>query len=466
MSNLFNTKTRKLGVKGKSSTANTSKRKSGDTGTPTLLDVVSLALDGRGVARHQGKTVFVSGALPSERVSVQHYRHHKRFDECQLREYQQASSERIEPVCAHFSTCGGCQLQHLAPSAQIIHKQTSVLELLSRQASVIPELVEEPIGSASEAYRNRARLAVSKSGQLAFRQEGSDELAPIRSCVVLDRRLQTLLAPLQQWLNSLVADSTCTKPVAVTHIELVAADSGVGLLLRHPQGVAVEWREALEQLLLTDKPVDIWWQAEKHGPLRDCRDALCEPLMNYPLSEFDLRLAFKPTSFTQVNEAVNQAMVTRAVRWLDLTSSDQVMDLFCGIGNFTLPLARLAGRAVGVEAIEDMVHQGRMNAVDHGLDNVDFQALDLTQKGVGRRIAKLGANKLVLDPPRSGAREVCEEMHESGAQKLVYVSCNPASLARDAAILKKQGYHMVKFCVLDMFPHTAHVESMALFEKL
>lgn len=465
MSNLFNSKSRKLGVRGKTSATKTSKRNTGDIDTPKYLDVEGLALDGRGVARHQGKTVFVAGGLPDERVTVQHYRHHKRFDECQVREYEQASSERIEPVCMHFKSCGGCQLQHLTHSAQILYKQASILELLSRQVSVVPEQVEEPILSASEGYRTRARLSVSKSGQLAFRQEGSEELVPIRSCLVLDRRLQVLLAPLQQWLDDLAADSGRSKPVAVTHIELMAADSGVGLLLRHPQNVAVEQREALQHVLLEYTPVGIWWQSEKHGALRDCRDSPCEPLMGYDLSEFDLQLAFKPANFTQVNASVNQSMVARAMQWLELSLRDQVMDLFCGIGNFTLPLARFTKRVVGVEAIEDMVLQGRINAADQGLDNVDFQALDLAQQGVGRRIAKLGANKLVLDPPRSGAREVCEEMLDSGVQKLVYVSCNPASLARDAAILQKQGYRMVKFCVLDMFPHTAHVESMALFDK-
>jgi len=463
MSNLFKSKARRLGLRGKPSKAKASKPVASETAAPKLLDVTGLALDGRGVARYQGKTVFVAGALPGERVSLQHYRHNKRFDECQIRDYEQASSERDEPACPHFSSCGGCQLQHLKADAQIVYKQASVLELLARQASVTPEFIAEPILSPSEGYRTRARLAVSKMGQLSFRQEGSDELVAIRSCLVLDTRLQALLAPLQQWLDSLLGETGRAKPVAVTHIELVAVDSGVGVLLRHPEPVSVEQRTALQHLL-ADFTVGVWWQAKKHGALMDYHGLPCDPSMSYQLHDLDLQLTFKPANFTQVNASVNQAMVARTLEWLALNRHDHVLDLFCGIGNFTLPLARFAARVVGVEAIENMVAQGRLNAVDQGLDNVDFKALDLTKQGLGEFMAKLGSNKLVLDPPRSGAREVCEEMHESGVQRFVYISCNPASLARDAAILKHQGYRMVKFCVLDMFPHTAHVESMALFQ--
>jgi len=467
MAKLFKSKGRKLGARGKTTTAKASKHAASaapsKTAVPKLLDVSGLALDGRGVAHHQGKAVFVAGGLPGERVSVQHYRHHKRFDECQLRDYEQASGERTDPACPHFASCGGCQLQHLQARAQIVYKQASVLELLARQASVTPEFIEDPILSASEAYRSRARLAVSKSGQLGFRQEGSDTLVAISSCLVLDARLQVLLAPLQQWLDSLRAESGRAKPVAVTHIELIAVDSGVGVLLRHPQPVAVDQRKALQQLL-TDTSLNIWWQAKKQGSLEGSNGLPCEPSLSYQLHDFDLQLAFKPANFTQINASVNQAMIIRTVEWLTLKACDHVMDLFCGIGNFSLPLARIAERVVGVEAIEDMVIQGRINASDQGLKNVEFQALDLAQQGLGERIAKLGINKLVLDPPRSGAREVCEEMHGSGVKRLVYISCNPASLARDAAILQRQGYRMVKFSVLDMFPHTAHVESMALFQ--
>lgn len=468
MSQLFKSAGRKLGVrvKPKSQTKPQTKTPQAATEATKELLITGLSQDGRGVARQQGKTVFVAGGLPGERVTVMHYRKHKRFDECQVRSVTEPSTERTEPKCPHFSECGGCQLQHLDAAAQIVYKQSAVLEQLQRQVSIVPEHIVDPITSPAQGYRARARVAVSKTGQLAFRQGASDSLVPITSCLVQDPRLQQLLAPLQQWLDTLAKPlKGSRKSVAVTHVELIAADSGLGVVMRHPHPVPAESRQELS-ILLAPLAADVWWQAEKHGSLEASDGSACEPSLSYQLQGFDLELSFQPANFTQVNSQVNQAMVARAIEWLALEAGDQVADLFCGIGNFTLPMALKAKRVVGIEAIDDMVLQGRLNAEAQALDNVEFQALNLAQEGLGMRLQGLGVNKLLLDPPRSGAKEVCEVMHRTGAQSLVYVSCNPASLARDAAILERQGYRLTKFCVLDMFPHTAHVESMALFLKV
>jgi 23S rRNA (uracil1939-C5)-methyltransferase len=426
---------------------------------PKVLNITSLAQDGRGIARNKGKTVFVTGALPGEQVSVMHYRQRKRFDECIVRDVEQASAERVLPSCKHFNECGGCQLQHLEPAAQLFNKQEGVLEQLKRHAKLAPKVVESAVESSALGYRSRARLVVSKSGQLGFRQGGSNESVTISECGILDARLQRLLKPVQKWLHDLAVN---TSRMAVTHIELMATDSEVALIVRHPKAVAIEHRQALEGVL-TIEGAKVWWQAEKKGSLQGSAGRSCDPQLQYRLPQYDLNLLFKPTHFTQVNTHVNHEMVARAVSWMDLQADDRVADLFCGVGNFTLPMARKSAAVVGVEGVAGMVEQAKVNARFNNMKNLEFQAFDLFDQSVGQRLKRLKTNKMLLDPPRSGAREVCEQLNGGGITHLVYVSCNPMSLVRDSAILHDQGFKMEKFCVLDMFPHTAHVESMALF---
>ena len=434
--------------------AGAQKKRSTVESTPTKLAITDLSSDGRGVARHQGKTVFVEGALPGEQVEVIHYRRHKRFSECQTKAVIEPSAERVSPPCQHAQLCGGCQLQHLQADKQVHYKQASVLSLLKRQAGVEPKHLLDPVTSTPDDYRSRVRFAVSADAQLAFRQQGSDQLVPIEQCSVLQTSLQVLMAEVQRWLLKL------PKKSGITHIELISTGSERGVLVRHIRPLNVEHRSLLQQLI---GDASCWFQSQKEPLLTSVDESEIDPRLHYSPTAESMPLGFHPKDFTQVNPLVNQAMVDQALSWLELESSDHVADLFCGIGNFTLPMSQLAAQVTGIEAVESMVERGRENARHQGIENVDFKALNLETQALRALLRNNRITKVLLDPPRAGAKFVCEQIATSNVDLVVYVSCNPASLARDAKLLADSGYKLVALRVLDMFPHTAHVESMALF---
>jgi 23S rRNA (uracil1939-C5)-methyltransferase len=428
-----------------------------------------LSHDGRGVASLDGKTVFIDGALVGERVTARLVEDHARFIDARIDQLIESSPERVLPPCEHFASCGGCQLQYMQPSAQVEMKQKAVLEQLQRWGGVVPKKILPPISAGDRAYRSRARLGVwyedDGSVTLGFRQRYSNAITPISQCIVLVPELNALLAPLHQWLSELRAAK------AVTHIELVKGQNEIAVILRHTKKLADADLEALA-LLEKQHTCTIWLEPNGNQGLTDLAGQPCDPRLVYPVA--GLELAFHPQDFTQVNPQVNQQMVAQALELMDLKPGDRALDLFCGIGNFTLPIAQQCAEVVGIEAVESMVVRGRENAERLQIGNAKFIAANLADM-THTQLQRLGDMKtqeiaaILLDPPRDGAKDIIASILRLGASKqlspkrIVYVSCNPATLARDSALLAEAGYRLEKLGVLDMFPHTSHVESMALF---
>lgn len=424
--------------------------------TPERLEILRLSEEGRGIAKHQGKTVFVQGALTGEEVTVKHYRRRSKYSECQLKSVLRASVDRQVPPCPIYAECGGCQLQHLRPQKQLEHKQASLINNITHQLKQRDFQVLAPALSSHTEYRSRVRFVVNGHQQLCFRAQGSDKLVVIKSCLVLEPRVQSVMSALQQWLLNLPLRS------GVSHVEITAGEDAVGVIIRHLKPLTAAAIEGLNELQQT-AGCHCWLQPEKHGELMDLKGQTCSPRLRYALG--DVTMAFHPRDFTQVNRQINQTMIEQALLWLQPEGSDCIVDLFCGIGNFTLPLAQQCARVIGVEAVDNMVERGRENALMNGINNVEFKALDLNNLNIGQQLSDLGADKLLMDPPRAGAKFVCENLSPNVVSKVVYVSCNPASLARDTAILQERGYTLRALRALDMFPHTAHVEAMVLFES-
>ncbi len=430
--------------------------------SPFEVEVSGLSHDGRGLARPAGKALFIEGALAGERVRARYTQQKSKFDQARTLDVLRASPERTAPRCPHFNHCGGCQLQHLSASAQIHHKQQQALNQLQRIGGVTPETILPPLEAQHWHYRRRARLGLCKdqrSGQLSlgFRQQQSNQLVAIEQCPVLDQRGDQLIAPLNRLLNKL------QQPLAISHIEICLGDSTAALVLRHPKPLLATDQQAL-QALASSLDFDLYLQP---GAPETLKPALHSPqqLLSYALPELQLQLQFQPQDFTQINPEINQQMIQQALQLLQPGPEDRILDLFCGLGNFTLPLARQAQQVVGVEALESMVERGRANAALNQLDNVKFYAADLSQPVTGAAWLGSGFNKVLLDPPRAGAIELIEPLVKLGAQQLLYISCDPATLARDAGELVKRGYRLTHWGVMNMFPHTTHVESLALFVK-
>lgn len=443
-----------------------------------LID--KLSHDGRGLCRHQGKTLFVSGALPGERVLARIHQQRSKFDEAHCLQVLDSSPQRRQPRCPHFGQCGGCELQHLSSAAQIGVKQTQALDQLQRIGAVQPEHILPALDQDHWHYRRRVRLSVycpHKNSQpvLGFRRRQSKQLVPIRQCPILDQRGEQLLPLLADWL------ANCRQPQAISHLELLLDDRQGALVLRHPRSLATEDQQALVHLC-AEQQFQLYLQpggpetvqrpdggearlhyrlaAESPQPLRELHapDQQQSPKQN-------LLMAYHPSDFTQVNAGINQLMVSQALQLLAPGPDDRILDLFCGLGNFTLPLATRAGEVIGIEGSPSMVARGQQNATANGLDNVHFHVADLTADFHSAPWFGQGFNKILLDPPRAGALQVVRQLAGYQAEKILYVSCDPATLARDAGALVEQGYRLQQWGVMNMFPQTTHVESMALFVR-
>lgn len=425
-----------------------------------------LSHDGRGVASLDGKTMFIDGALVGEKITARLVEDHARFIDARVDQIVEPSPERVAPPCKHFASCGGCQLQYMQPVAQVAMKQQALLEQLQRWGGVVPKHLLPAISLADTSYRSRARMGVwyetDGSVTLGFRQRYSNDITPIKQCLVLVPELNVLLAPLRTWLTELRA----TK--AVTHIELVKGQSDIAIILRHTKKLAEADLAALVQMAAKAQ-CKVWLEPNGDKGLTDLTGQSCDPRLAYSIESLDL--AFHPQDFTQVNPQVNQQMVVQALKLLALKPNDRVLDLFCGIGNFTLPIAQQCAEVVGIEAVESMVLRGRENAERLNITNAKFIAANLADM-THTQLQRLGGgdiSAILLDPPRDGAKDIIASIQRwvSGKQlapkRIVYVSCNPATLARDSALLAEAGYQLDTLGVLDMFPHTSHVESMALF---
>ena len=437
--------------------------------SPKTVSIVDLSLDGRGVARwpeghaNAGKAVFVSGALPGETVSVQQTARSRHFDEAKTLEVVEASPDRVAPRCPHFGTCGGCVLQHFAEERQIESKQRVLLENLQRIGHVAPQSVLPPLRGDSWGYRRKGRFSVRRVEKkdktlVGFREQDPRFVADIGECHVVVPQLGFKVAALGALVDGLDARRD------IPQIEFIAGDAQIALVFRHLQPLSDADKAKLAAFAEAEG-FSIFLQPggiDSVHPLTG--DA---PQLSFRLPQWDIELLFRPLDFIQVNAKLNEAMIARALELLDVQPGERVLDLFCGLGNFTLPLARASGdgEVVGVEGDAGLVQRARANAAHNGLGNATFHAADLVQDLAAQPWLKAGFDKLLLDPARSGAIEVLKQLPLKGLKRIVYVSCHPGSLARDAGFLVNDaGWTLREAGVMDMFPHTAHVESIAVFD--
>jgi 23S rRNA (uracil1939-C5)-methyltransferase len=420
--------------------------------------VEDLTHDGRGVARSAaGKVVFIAGALPGERVRYRLTRSTRDADTAALTAVEQASPDRVVPPCPHFGTCGGCVLQHLAPAQQLAFKRKQLLDALQRIGGLVPAQVAAPVTGPTTGYRRRARLGArlvpKKGGVLVgFRERDTPLLAAIDSCAVLDPGVGLRLRAIAAAIGALSIAAW------LPQIEF-AAGGRIALVLRVLREPSAADLESLRAFGAAEG-MDLYLQRGGIDSVLPLGDAA--PLEFSPDGS-DLRLHFAPTDFVQVNAAVSQAMVRQALDWLAPRAGDSVLELFAGLGNFTAPLARTGARVTAVEGERGLVERGGDNLRRNGLQARWLQA-DLLAPEAQWPWLRERYDLVLLDPPRSGAQALMPLLARSGARRIVYVSCHPATLARDAALLAAGGYALTRAGVLDMFPHTAHVESMALFE--
>jgi len=426
--------------------------------------VLSLAQDGRGVARSGGKVVFVEGALPGEVVEFRRFRRKPNFDLANLTRVLRESSARVVPRCPHYERCGGCSLQHLEPRAQVAVKQRALEDNLARIGKVQPETLLSPIHGPYWGYRQRARLSVRHVGQkggtlVGFRERRAHRIVDMDSCEVLPPRISALIGPLRELISGLALASR------IPQIEVAVSDEADVLTLRIldplPDTDMVQLRA-----FSTRYGVDIHLQPggpDSTHPL----DAVASRPLFYRLPEFDLTLHFGPSDFTQVNFAVNRVLVRRAIALLELRDGLRAADLFCGLGNFTLPIARRGALVVGVDGSVELLTRADENARSNGLAHrAQFIAANLFE-APPTLLARLGRlDRMLIDPPRDGAHALVQALDRDGPERIVYVSCSPATLARDAGVLvHDKGYRLCAAGIVNMFPHTAHVESIALFTR-
>ena len=435
--------------------------------TPFEALITDLTHDGRGVARRDGKAVFVSGALPGERVMAEQTAKNRHFDEARTLDVLEASPDRVAPRCPHFGTCGGCVLQHMDETRQIEAKQRVLMENLERIGHVSPTSVLPPLTGTSWGYRRKGRFSVRRVNKkdrtlVGFREQDPRFVADLSECHTVIPEIGGKVAQLAALVESLDAREH------IPQIEFIAGDaaadfSGVALVFRHLQPLSDGDRARLAAFGQASAFAIFLQPGGVESVHALWPDA---PQLAFALAPWDVSLAFRPLDFIQVNAALNEKMIARTFELLDPQPQDRVLDLFCGLGNFTLPMARLVGEVVGVEGEAGLVARARENAQRNGLSNAQFHAADLTQDQRGTAWMRQGFDKLLLDPPRSGAIEVLQQLPLKQFDRIVYVSCHPGSLARDAGYLvNEQGYVLVSAGVMDMFPHTAHVESIALFER-
>jgi len=408
------------------------------------------------VAREpDGKVVFVEGALPGERAAVQIMTGGRRFDLGRATRLLSESPGRRPPRCPHFGVCGGCVTQHADLATQMAAKQDGLLQNLARIGKVEPERVLPTINGEEWGYRHRARLSVrhvhNKGVMVGFRERRSTYVANMHECPVLPERMSALIDPLRSLIGELSVHNR------VPQVEIAVGDNAAALVFRHLLALTEADHSAL-RAFAGRHGIHVWLQPggpESAAPFEPAASELY-----YELPDFGVRLHFRPTDFTQVNHVVNRLLVARAVELLDPQPGERIGDLFCGLGNFSLPIARRGARVIGFEGSRELVERARQNAAANGLV-AQFEEMDLFAPS----LAAYGPfDKLLIDPPRQGAIEIVRS--PLGARRIVYVSCDTATLARDAGVLAHtQGYRLAAAGVVNMFPHTAHVESIALFEK-
>ncbi len=431
---------------------------------PVEATIESLSHEGRGISRIDGKTVFIDGALPGETIMFRYRRSRSRYAEGSVEEViANPSPDRVEPKCEHFSICGGCSLQHMAPDRQIQHKESVLMEQLQHIGGVQAQQMLPALTGPLWGYRHKARLGVKhviKKGKVlvGFREKYSSFVAEIDRCEVLHPAVGHILDKLAR----LIADLSVHDKIA--QIEVAVADQKTALIFRNLAELSSEDLSKLHTFA-DEQQCSLYLQAGGPDTVRPLSGET-ETDLSYSLDEGNITIHFAPTDFTQVNVAINQLMVKQVVTLLEIRPEDTILDLFCGLGNFSLPMARRAAQVTGVEGSDTLVQKAGYNAGLNNIANTKFVMADLAQPVLLPDITADKYDKVLLDPPRSGAQAIIEQLALKNVIRLVYVSCNPATLARDAGILvREKGFTLVSAGVMDMFPHTTHVESIAVFEQ-
>ncbi len=430
---------------------------------PDPVKIESLSHDGRGITHVEGKTVFVEGALPGELVKISALKQTRQYDDAIMDEILEPSGERVEPKCAAFGVCGGCSLQHLQHEKQISYKQQSLLDNFNKMARVLPDNVLPPIKSPAWGYRYKARLGVKyvkakKKVYIGFREKHSRYLANMTECEVLDARIGKKLEVISEAIGKL----SCYNKIA--QIEVAFSETGCALVFRNLVALTDDDKAILTQLA-KDNDYHLYLQPKGPKTVTLLYPEFSE--LSYSLADYKLKLVHLATDFTQVNPFINPLMIKQALALLELNKSDNILELYSGIGNFTLPIARAVNSVVAVEGEKSLVERANDNAKRNAITNVEYHIANLMEDTQGLPwLRDKQYNKILLDPPRSGAKEMIDTIAKLNPERIVYVSCNPATLARDTDVLvNTYQYKLTKAGVIDMFPHTAHVESIALFTR-
>jgi 23S rRNA (uracil1939-C5)-methyltransferase len=437
-----------------------SRRKLSDE--PFELDIASLDSKGLGVAEFEGRKLRVYDALTNEKVMVRNLFGRSQRGKVETLEVLQPSPDRIEPRCPNFGVCGACSLQHLSMDAQLARKESVLMGFLEHTGQVKPASVFPPLCGPVWNYRRKARLSVRDVAAkervlVGFRERNGRFVADMNECHILRSEIADALPGLSELIKTL----DCRR--AIPQIEVACGDNISAMIIRHLEALSDNDIQSLEDFS-RESGLAVYLQAA--GPDSIQLLAPKDLQLEYSIDALDLRFQFEPLDFIQINGGLNQLMVTRALELLDPQAEDNVLDLFCGLGNFTLPLATRAGQVTGIEGSEQMVERGRGNAILNGLDNVEFHSADLYQPCDQAPWGQVEFNKILLDPPRSGAEDLIPWIAASKAQQVLYISCNPETLARDAGLLVNQhGFTLKGAGIIDMFPHTPHSESIALFER-
>jgi len=429
-----------------------------------MLAIESLESEGRGVARHEGKVVFVEGALPGELVEARTLRRGASYDQARAVRVIQESSGRREPRCPHFGMCGGCSTQHADLRTQMASKQRWLEDCLQRIGKVEADALLPIVYGEEWGYRHRARMGVRglplpRGALVGFHERKSSYVADMKQCENLPPRISRLITPLRELVTGLAMRER------MPQVEIAVGDKVDVLVIRNLDPLSDCDAQGLRDFA---EKAGVWLWLQPKGPASAAPfHPLPMPDLDYALPEFGLRIAFRPTDFTQVNHGINRILVRRAVRMLDPQPGERIADLFCGIGNFSLPLAAAGATVVGIEGSEDLIERARENAATNGLASLaTFECADLFDVGEAKLATWGPFDKLLIDPPRSGAAELAKALPDAWPQRIVYVSCDPSTLARDAGILvHTRGFRLMAAGVVNMFPHTTHVESIALFER-
>jgi len=429
---------------------------------PFQAVINSLNPNGTGLAEHEGRRLQVFGALPREEITARYLYGRKFKDQAGVLEVLRPSAERVEPACPYFGTCGGCALQHLDYTSQLQFKQGLMLAMLEEAGGVSPARILPALTAGPWQYRRKARMSVRdvpRKGRVlvGFREQDGRFVVDMLECHTLDTRIAGQLSGLSALLDSMHARRE------IPQIEACCGDRDCAFIFRHLEDLDQHDLDAL-RVFEANSGIQVWLQPG--GP-----DSVCslgpDPVpLRYELASEGIEFQFEPLDFVQVNAGLNQLMIQQAMDLLEVESQHTVLDLFCGLGNFSLPLARRAGQVVGLEGDPGLVERAAANAERNGISNVRFQAANLYADNAGDHLGAARFDSVLLDPPRSGAAGVLTAMAASGADRVLYVSCNPATLAADAGqLVRDHGYELLAAGIMDMFPQTAHIESMALFKR-